>query len=296
MSGQPYYRATVALKRASRSRWLARRRRGITATDAPALLGMSPWATPLAVWLDKVDPQPWDGNYSTRRGSALQRFLAEEYAATVGGRVEVPPMLLAHRDHPRLLCSLDYLVHSERETVVVECKTSSSWRDWQDDDMPDHVAAQALMQAAITGLPVVVVVDVNGRMETRRIERQPDWDAETIPTLLGWWDRHIVGGQLPPLDPYRDYRLLSRVWLPDPSESVEATDAVMGAVEAYAELREKSKTFDSLQDGLRTQIRAHMGTAASLQVPGGGQTVARVNRKGVLTVSWKPPAEGITAA
>lgn len=288
--------AVTVLGRASRTRWLARRRKGLTATDVPALLGVSPWATPLSVWLDKLDPQPWDGNYSTRRGSVLERFLATEWAAEHGAFVERPPMLLAHRDHPLLLCSLDYLAHTRTESVVLECKSSSDWRSWDGGDLPDQYAVQALMQAAITGLPVVVVADVNGRLEVRRIEPDPQWEQRTIPVLHAWWERHIIGATPPPLDPYRDYTLLNRVWLPEPGETAAATPAVLGAVQAAAKLRHEVDVLDRLTTELRATIRAHMQTATTLTDPDTGATLARVNRRGALTVTYKPLPEGIEAA
>ena len=53
--------ATVVLQRPPttpwlRANWLARRRKGLTATDIPALFGLSPWRTPLDVWLSKLRP------------------------------------------------------------------------------------------------------------------------------------------------------------------------------------------------------------------------------------------------
>ena len=38
----------------SRGQWLQARRRGIGGSDAPALMGASPWATPLSVYADKM--------------------------------------------------------------------------------------------------------------------------------------------------------------------------------------------------------------------------------------------------
>lgn len=290
--------AKVVLGRASRPRWLARRRKGLTATDVPALLGLSPWSTPLDVWLEKLDPRPWAGTYATRRGQRLESFIAAEYAAEHDLRLERPPALVAHPDHPWLLCSLDFYAHAaDGATTVLECKAVGRWSpEWADDDLPDVYAVQALTQAAITGLPVTVVADIGGRLEDRRIEPDPAWEADTIPTLDAWWRRHIIGRTPPPLDPHRDYVHLSRLWVPDPGATVEATDAVMGAVQVAAKLRAEVDILDRLVTAARTQIRAYMGTATRLTAPDSDQTVAKVNRRGALTVTYTPPTEGSTAA
>lgn len=295
--------AVVVLGRASRARWLARRRKGLTATDVPAILGVSPWRTPLDVWLDKVNPAGWAGSYATRRGQRLEPFLAGEYArqylTSPGECVERGPALLAHPDHPLLMCSIDYLAHHADQTVVLECKTAGSWNpDWADGDLPDQYAVQALVQAAVTGLPVVVWADVAGRPELRRIDRDPVWEAQAIPVLEAWWARHVVELTPPPLDPLRDYIHLNRVWRPEPGTTIEASDAVMGAVAACADLRVKNTHLDSVVTGLRTQIRAHMTTHTQLTAPGRPDlVVARVDRRGALTITYKPAdlPEGIPA-
>jgi putative phage-type endonuclease len=280
--------AVVVLERGSRARWLARRRKGITATDVPAILGVSPWATPLDVWLDKVNPQPRPVTYAMRRGLALEQAIAAEWATGSAAIVERPPMLVAHPDHPKLLASLDFIAHTPAESVIVECKTATKWQDWEDGALPDVYAVQALTQAAITGLPVIVVADVNGRLETRRIDPQPDWEATALPAVVDWWHRHILTHTPPPLDPYRDYHSLNRVWAPNRGDTTDATPAVMGAVNAYLTLRARSKERDRTMTGLKTQIRAHMGTAAELRHPDTGTKVAAIDSRGALNITWKP--------
>lgn len=286
--------ARVVLQNSSRARWLKARRRGLGATDVAALFGLSPWRTPLDVWLDKVDPQPYrPSSYVQARGHALESLIARQYAEQVGAILEKPPYLLGHPDYPHVLCSLDYLAHSRAETVAVECKSSSHWDQWLDGDLPDQYAVQALTQAAIIGHPVVVVADVNSRIEVRRIEPDPAWEAEAMPWLEAWWAEFVETRTPPPLHPWRDYPQLNRVWLPDPAVEVEANDAVMGAVTAYQKLRERAKERENTMTGLKTQIRAHMRSATRLtHHEHVGREVASIDSRGALRVTWKPAQEG----
>ena len=288
--------ATVVLQRASRARWLAARRRGITATDAAALLGYHPWRTPLGIWLDKVDPGPDSRpSYAMLRGRALEGLLADQYAAMHGAVIEVPPLLLRHPEHRPFMASLDRLAHTPDRTVALELKTENDRdraREWWDGDTPDYYAVQVLWQLLVTGMDTgVIFADVLGQFHVREIHRDLEWEAEVVPALLDWWDRHVIARVPPPLDPYRDYVLLNRVWQRDPGETIEATDAVMGAVKAYAALRERAKEREKTMTGLKTQIRAHMATAAVLTAPGSDQKVAAVDSRGALSVTWKPTTE-----
>jgi len=280
--------ATVRLQSASRARWLAARRRGITATDAPAILGLSAWKTPLGVWLDKVQPQPEEQAYRYSKGHALEPLLAAEYARRTGARMEKPPLILAHPDHPELIASLDYLAHTPEDTHIVECKTSNQWEEWADNGLPDLYAAQVLYQLAVTGLPYgVVFADVTGRLETRRVPRDLDWEADTLPVLLRWWAEQVEANEPPPLDPYRDYSLLNRVWASDPAEETYADDAVLGSLGAFVALRDRAKEREHTMTGLRTQVREYMGTAGVLLDPTTDRKIATVTKAGALLITYK---------
>lgn len=278
--------ARVVLHRASRARWLARRRKGITATDAAVILGHGRWRTPLEVWLEKVQPvEDTPPTYQTERGHALERTLATEYARQTGAIIDTPPLLVAHPDHPRILASLDWLAHTPDRSTVLECKTDfgpGGWADWADDDLPDAYAVQALVQAACTGLPVIVFADVGGQLETREIQPDPEWEAEAIPVLLRWWDDHVTAGQPPSLDPYRDYVHLNRVWRTDPGTEVDADPRVLELVARRRHVAALAAQAGRDDMRLKTAIRAHMGTHQHLVHPDTGRRLASLTRSGSL--------------
>ena len=283
--------AVPVLTRASRARWLARRAKGISATDGVALLGLTPeWRTPLAVWLEKVQPGPDRvPSFPMLRGRAMESVLANEYARQHEVEVVRPPLLIAHPDHRILLASLDRVALHGSNPVPLELKTGHDWREWADDATPDRYAAQVLWQLMVTGLPeAVIFADVAGRLESRTIRRDPEWEAEVIPRMLDWWDAHVVGRTPPPLDPYRDYVLLNRVWQPEPGVEVESTDAIVGAVQAYQGLSARAKLIDRLCTELKTTIRAHMEHATVLTHHETGQKVASLDKRGALRVTYKP--------
>lgn len=285
--------ATTVLKSASRARWLARRRKGITATDAPTILGLTPqWRTPLAVWLEKVQPmQDRAPSYHQRRGRAMEPILAAEYEATTGATVRRPPLLVSHPEHPILLASIDRFADHPDRTVVLECKTASDWRDWADETVPDKYAVQVLWQLMVTGLDEgVIFADVAGRLETRTIRRDLEWEAQVIPRMLAWWSDFVIAKTPPPLDPYRDYVLLNRVWEPEPGTEVEADDEVMDAVACWLSLTERAKTLDHAAQAYKTQIRAHMGHATVLTSPE-GLKVASLTKSGALRITYKPTTQ-----
>jgi predicted phage-related endonuclease len=172
-------------------------------------------------------------------------------------------------------------------------KTSYTWQEWADGAIPDLYSAQALVQLEVTGLDeAVFFADVAGKLEIRHIKRDRAWGREAIDYALTWWDDYVVTGTPPPLDEVRDYPNLNRVWQPEPGTEIEATDAVMGAVKAYHALRERAKEREKTMTGLKTQIRAHMGTATILRDPQTWAKAASIDSRGALLVSAQPREEG----
>ena len=280
--------ARVVLKRASRAVWLKRRRGGLGGSDVAAVLGMSPYATQLDVWLDKTGRATSDvDTYPTRRGTFLEPYLLAEYArAHPDAWMHKPPALLAHPDYPMIQASLDGLADYPDRTVVVECKTAG-WRarePWWDEErlIPDHYAVQVLTYLAVTGMPEAhVVADVAGDFTEVTIMRDPEWEAAALGLLADWWQAHVVADVPPAADWERDtVAALNRAWATAPGESVEASAAAAGAVEAYRALSAKAKALDALTAALRVQVREHMRSAQVLTI--GGEKAASIDSRGTL--------------
>lgn len=287
--------AVVVLQKASRALWLKHRRAGLGGTDVAAVLGLSPWRTPLDVWIEKTgrgDTTDDGGSYATRRGQHLERFLLAEYAARHPGVIlERPPALLAHPDLPWLRASLDHLAHWRDETRAVEAKTAG-WRqrgDWWDDEtlIPDSYAVQVLTYLAVTGLERCdTVADIAGDWIELTIMRDLAWEAETLPYLRVWWNRYVVADKPPPIDVDRDtIPALNRAWVPDPGESlgIPDDDPLHEDIRAARWTRGEISALSKDLDRARVRIRQAMGTAS--RITGPDMTVlARLDSRGVLTL------------
>jgi putative phage-type endonuclease len=72
----------------TRDEWLAARRTGIGGSDIAAILGLSPWRTPLDVYRDKVDGAEQPETEAMRWGRLLEDVIAREYAVRAGVRIQ----------------------------------------------------------------------------------------------------------------------------------------------------------------------------------------------------------------
>ena len=100
--------------------WLDARQQGIGGSDIATLLGHNPYATPLQLWRIKMgmETDPFTGNYATKRGQHMERFLLDTYAeARPGVIIETAPddipSIVRHADVAAAMVSLDALAHDK---------------------------------------------------------------------------------------------------------------------------------------------------------------------------------------
>ena len=121
------------------------RPQGIGGTDIAAILGLSPYKTPLQLWEEKVgEPNLAQRDaIHLRFGQHLEPFVASEYERVTGLHTSMPSDPIFHSEHGFMFASIDRLVMREPVTTslapqrkdvdrLLECKTSSvfSRQDW----------------------------------------------------------------------------------------------------------------------------------------------------------------------
>lgn len=276
----------------NRRHWLAKRRRGITATDVPAILGLSPFATPVDVWLDKTGrAEAKETTYAMERGIALESLLLGEYErTTTGATMLTVPVLAGHPDNPLALASLDGAANVDGDTRIVEVKTTS-WRgrdDWWADDVPDHYVAQVSWQLYVCGLDSAdMIADVAGEpIIVRGVQRSPEWEAYVVPLLHEWWQRHVLADVAPPADAIRDWDHLKLLWKPRPGISVPAGDDALWAASDYLDALAAEKRATEAKKRAGLVLREALAGADELLDPDGIR-LASIDARGTLRV--KPP-------
>lgn len=186
-----------------------RRKKFLTASDIPAVIGMSPWKSPLQVYLEKTgQSEDFTGNEATQIGDDFEEaliFRAARAHKLVGlrrnqWRVAKGTVLAATLD------SIGY--EQEGAEIAIEAKTSgilspstdlTSWGESGTSQVPDRVAIQVQMQMYCAELPRVYVSALLGRFGHRTYVINRDDAAITalVDFCCAWWDKHVIGGIAP---------------------------------------------------------------------------------------------------
>lgn len=168
-----------------RESWLiGRQELGIGGSDAAAVCGLSPWATPIELWKIKTGQKKQkdlSGSDVVERGVRMEPALRGLYAA-INPQMSVehyPYDILAQSERPWLTATLDGELTDERgrrgilEIKTGQLKKKADYQKWADGKIPDHYMAQVIWQMLATGWEFV---DLFAALEDIR----KDWSIRTI--------------------------------------------------------------------------------------------------------------------
>ena len=161
----------MALQRISypdRATWLAgRSERGIGASEAAAVCGMSPWTTKNELWELKRGirkAKDISDNAEVQRGVNMEGAVRDFFSALHPEYMVVhyPYDILYLEERPWMFATLDgELLADGGKTGILEIKTSSpngkaGWSEW-DNRIPNHYYLQILHQLAATGYDFAIL-------------------------------------------------------------------------------------------------------------------------------------------
>lgn len=243
-------------------------------SDVAAILGLSPWRTPLDVYMEKIGrgtpPDPAK-EAIFRRGKRLEPvvldMLAEEYGyeiVTRGARYRDPV-------HPWMAAEIDGETEIDGERVNIEVKTvhpfaAGEWGEMETDEIPVHYAAQAMYGLMITGRQRCIFAALFGadNLVTYDLRR----DEETIDGIrakaIAFWTDHVLA-KVPPEPIVLDdvYRLLRR----DSDTIVEADKDLTRLLAAYKEAKSRESAAGAKIEELKYQIGVRVLGADALAIP-----------------------------
>ncbi|MCG9084214.1 YqaJ viral recombinase family nuclease [Laribacter hongkongensis] len=267
--------STVGLDRQA---WLAIRQRGIGSSDAAAAVGLSPYKSPLTLWLEKTGrqlPEDVSGKEAVVWGTVLEPVLARMYAERTGRRVRRVNAVLQHPGHAFMLANLDREVIGEAAGPgVLEIKTAGwhSAPQWK-DGIPVAYQCQVLHQLAVTGHAWADVAVLVGGQDFRiwRVERDEAKIADLIRREAAFWQA-VTEDVRPAPDGSDDAgRALLGLFPQDNGDTLDlsesaACNALFGDLLA---IRQRKEEAEAVEAKLRQQLQAAMGHAASAVFEGG---------------------------
>lgn len=252
----------VETKSLSREDWLDVRKNGIGGSDAAAAVGLSPYMSPLELWLIKTGrdatlPKP-DVNDTAEPvywGTLLEPIVAASYTKQTGNRVRRINAVLQHPTVPFMLANIDREVVGDRDVQLLECKTAGEFgaRLWR-DGVPEHAQLQVQHQLAVTGKSAadVAVLLCGQKLEVHRVIRDDALIARLVELEAAFW-RYVETDTPPPADGSESADRALRCLYPGAGGMVDFSDD-----------RRLSSVFSDLV-AVRAEIEGHQAIEAKLK-------------------------------
>jgi putative phage-type endonuclease len=236
--------------------WLEVRKQGIGGSDAAAAVGLSPYQSPLELWLEKTHrddslkkPDPNDTTEPVFWGNLLEPIVACAYTKQTGNRVRRVNAVLQHPHYPFMLANLDREVVGVPDVQILECKTAGEFgsRLWQ-DGVPEYVQLQVQHQLAVTGKASadVAVLLCGQALEVHRIHRDETLIGNLIALEAKFWG-YVTSDTPPPADGSESAERALRCLYPGHDATLTVD---------FSEDRKQSATFAdlvSLKAAIKTQ-------------------------------------------
>jgi predicted phage-related endonuclease len=296
-----------AMKRTRQLEKIRSRRGTCGATDAVAILGLSPWKGPLEVWLDKTaapeDVLAWEearGNQERLEdGHRLEPVVAgwwaeqhPEWDVTGDGEKSY-----THLTIPWASASPDRLVMNENAIRILEIKTSESW-PWP--AVPDYYVAQVCWQhlvlsSHIRHLQNNVIVAVRfhgGSYREYLVPIDPMRVDAMLREVSAWWERHIMQNVAPSVrgaaDPDGSIQRLHREGTLDHLKIESLGDRAGLAEKLVADLvkwQGREKLANEVKDAIRGQLGELIGSHRGLVTT--QHKVTWYNVAGKTRIDWE---------
>lgn len=256
----------VQLEGLPREEWLAARRQGIGSSDVGGVCGLSRFASPLSVWLDKTGQAPeQEETDRMRRGRWLEDAVAQEWEHETHRATVAPTAMYRSAEHPFMLASPDRFVMREDSkgfAGVLEIKTSTVPELWETGP-PKEVVLQATHQLVVTGHEQGwIAVLLNGRdfhQWQLHLDRRV---AESLIEIESEFWQLVERREPPAADGHpATSDALARLYRDvEPDRSVDLTPLHETLV-ALRDVRARTKALERQQAELENTIKQALGTA-----------------------------------
>jgi putative phage-type endonuclease len=165
--------------------WHLWRKQGIGASEAPMVLGISPYKSIHKLWQEKTGAiEEKDGyNYVFEKGKEIEAK-ARAYFELMNDK-DCPPMCMDIDEFPMLRCSLDG--YNEKENFALEIKYVG--KDAMSDEIPAHHIAQLQHQMMVCGATDITYIRSNDGVtfKTDVIKRDEAYIKDLKEKELAFW-------------------------------------------------------------------------------------------------------------
>lgn len=278
----------TAVMSAERAEWLERRRKTVGASEVAAILGLSPWKSPFALYLEKVgevevsgEETPWQ-----RWGNILEPAICDEYSAQTGRKVVDHGRYAVRYSEtcPHLSATLDreVLAYDERGPGCMDAKSAHfvKAKDWE-DGAPLLYQVQLQAQMEVTGYKWGSLAVLIGGSDFRwcDVERNEDFIAVMRRKVAEFWT--MVENRTPPQvdGSLSTAEVLKKLYPKDSGEAVALPGDAARWTDEYEAACKVIKDAEKKKTEAQNHLRAAIGDCTFGILPDGSKWSLRTTER-----------------
>lgn len=244
----------------------------IGGSDIGAILGLNPWKTPLALYNEKLDPNPPETDEKKarifRRGQIMEPYVLQMFEEETGYTVAKRNERYTDKEYPFLQAEIDAETDLETNIEIKTCNPFNAkiWGEEKTDDVPDYYLAQAMHGLMITGRSLCHFGVLIGSDDFRiyQVKR----DEELIDIIrkkeIEFWE-HVQNREPPQPMNAND---IAAIYFKDNGKKIEANLDIATKYEDLKRLRYQIKTLEKDKTDIENEIKEYMKENAVLLVNG----------------------------
>jgi len=267
--------------------WERERLASIGASEVPAVLGLSPWQTPLGVYRAKMGvPGDMDREraFIGHKAEDLIEGWIREFRPELG---EILPAIMVRSvEYPWLHASLDRRILTADGEVPVQMKSAHFFgvKDWE-HGTPLLVQAQVQPELLCADAPYGYAAVFGGDMRVRlhRVDRDEDFLNDfVIPRTRDFWEGHVIPRIAPEPSTFSE---VAEVYPSEPGTSLVGSEQVLEAADERAVLLSDMQEMKAKADALTLAIAQYLGTNETLLAPTGEPVLTYRSQRGARRVT-----------
>lgn len=283
MTEAPYLTYPVAQ---TREEWLKSRMLGVGGSDVAAILGLSKWSTPLAIYQDKRGESERGPETAAQHfGTALEDVVAKEFAARTGMPVYISNVFFVSKERPWEIANIDRIIGGEHDDSPVdcflECKTARDSREWgpsqeeeikagevlSDHEIPVYYETQVQWYMGVLGVKrcYLAVLIAGSDFRIYQIDRDDDVIAAMRDRVEEFWKERVLKGTPPDPVSQEDVKAL---WSSDDGEMVEASNEAAAVIGELKTVQAQIKDLEEQEKALKTRLVLEIGAHQGITIGG----------------------------
>lgn len=248
----------------SYEQWLEYRKKSVGGSDCATIIGLNKFKSPYSLWAEKKGffENSSEDTEIMRQGRDFEEYVAQRFCEAIGKKVRKRNYIFLHNDYDFISANIDREIVGEN--AGLECKTTSIYNktDFVNGEIPEYYYCQCMHYMSVMGYDkmYLAVLVLSKGFYWFEIKRDEDEIKALIEMEVDWWNRYILGNEIPEIDGSDSTLNAVRYINKDISTDIKDISKLDEVLNEYEAISKQKKYIESKEKELKNNIIAFMGS------------------------------------